>query len=477
VARSTAAGSKLTGPERPLTPQGDGTAPEWTDTGFVSPRTSQADFLWPATPPPLDATLYAFLFQLERTQWWSAERLHAYQLLQLSTLVAHAAEHVPFCKHRFAGLAGLGAGALSHEMFTALPILTRAEAVQAGDALASRAPPKGHGAPRALTTSGSSGTPFQLKRTQLDGLMAAALVQRGHLWHRRDMSLTHVTIARPDAGGAGQRDAWSQFLPTGPAHLLDLARPADALLADTVALAPAYLSVWPSLLAEMLRLSAETGARPEGLQQVLTYGETVPPGLAALCEQVWGAALVDAYSCEEIGGLALQCPHGNMHIQSEHALVEVLDDANRSCAVGETGRVVATNLHNFATPTIRMELGDLATVGAPCPCGRGLPVLARIDGRVRDLLTLPDGRRILPSFDEARICAAAPTLRQFQLAQLADGRIEARIISAASLRPTEEAALTQAFNDGFGHRFDFTFSPVDAIARAPGGKIRRWVAG
>lgn len=398
-------------------------------------------------------------------------------MLQLSTLIAHAAEHVPFHKDRLKGLSGLGAGALSDAMFDALPILTRAEAQEAGDALASRAPPPGHGAPRIMTTSGSSGTPFKFSRTQLDGLVAAALVQRGHLWHRRDMSLTHATIARPGAGGAGQRDAWSQFMPTGPAHLLDLARPADELLDEIAALSPAYLSVWPSLLAEMLRLSAASGVRPEGLQQVLTFGETAPPGLAALCETLWGAPMNDSYSCEEIGGLALECPHGALHIQSEHALVEVLDDANRPCAPGETGRVVATNLHNFATPTIRMELGDLATVGGPCACGRGLPVLARVDGRVRDLLTLPDGRRVMPSFDEVRISAAAPSLRQFQLAQQAGGRIEARIVAAAPLSPAEEAALAQAFNDGLKHRFDIGFRRVDAIDRAPGGKIRRWVAG
>lgn len=139
-----------------------------------------------------------------------------------------------------------------------------------------------------------------------------------------------------------------------------------------------------------------------------------------------------------------------MHIQSEHALDEVLDVANRPRAPGETGRVVATNLHNFATPTIRMDPGDLATVGAPCPCGRGLPVLARIDGRARDLMTLPDGHRILPSFDETRITAAA-------------------------LTEAERTALAQAFNDGFGRRFDISFRAVDLIARAPGGKIRRWV--
>lgn len=100
----------------------------------MSSRTSQADFLWPAPPP--DATFYAFLFQLERTQWWSAERLRADQLLELSTLIAHAATHAPFQKDRIKGLGRLGAGGLSDDMFEALPILTRAEAVAAGDALA-----------------------------------------------------------------------------------------------------------------------------------------------------------------------------------------------------------------------------------------------------------------------------------------------------------------------------------------------------
>jgi phenylacetate-coenzyme A ligase PaaK-like adenylate-forming protein len=43
-----------------------------------------------------------------------------------------------------------------------------------------------------------------------------------------------------------------------------------------------------------------------------------------------------------------------------------------------------------------LRIGDYAEVGAPCPCGRGLPVLKRIMGRYRNLLTLPDGTRRWP---------------------------------------------------------------------------------
>jgi phenylacetate-CoA ligase len=55
---------------------------------------------------------------------------------------------------------------------------------------------------------------------------------------------------------------------------------------------------------------------------------------------------------------------------------------------------VVTPLHNFAMPLIRYAIGDYAEAGPPCACGRGLPVLARILGRARNLLTLPHGERI-----------------------------------------------------------------------------------
>ena len=76
--------------------------------------------------------------------------------------------------------------------------------------------------------------------------------------------------------------------------------------------------------------------------------------------------------------------------------MEVLDNHGRPCKEGETGRVVLTDLHNFTMPLIRYEIGDYAEVGPPCACGRGLPVLARILGRSRNMLTLPAGDRIWP---------------------------------------------------------------------------------
>ena len=96
------------------------------------------------------------------------------------------------------------------------------------------------------------------------------------------------------------------------------------------------------------------------------------------------------YSSQEVGYIALECPTGeSYHVQAENVLVEVLDDQDRPCSPGDVGRVVVTALHNFATPLLRYDIGDYAEVGAPCPCGRGLPALRRIMGRQRNMALLP----------------------------------------------------------------------------------------
>lgn len=59
---------------------------------------------------------------------------------------------------------------------------------------------------------------------------------------------------------------------------------------------------------------------------------------------------------------------------------EAMREDGTPSAPDETGRVLVTPLHNLAMPLIRYDIGGAAEVGAPCPCGRGLPVLTRILG-------------------------------------------------------------------------------------------------
>jgi phenylacetate-CoA ligase len=182
------------------------------------------------------------------------------------------------------------------------------------------------------------------------------------------------------------------------------------------------------------------------------------------------------YSANELGYLALQCPeHEHYHVQAEGVLLEVLGEDNRPCATGEIGRVVVTSLHNFAMPLLRYDIGDYAEAGPPCPCGRGLPVLSRIVGRTRNMLTLASGERYWPNFGLRGLTDELPIL-QHQIVQKAFDRIEARLVTERGLTVEEEGRLRAQLLSRLpaGFRADIVY--CEAIARGEGGKFEDFVS-
>jgi len=221
---------------------------------------------------------------------------------------------------------------------------------------------------------------------------------------------------------------------------------------------PSYLLTLPSKAQALAETGLADGVALPSLRGVRTYGEALGPEVRAMGREAWAVPVIDMYSAQEAGYIALQCPeHNHYHLQSEHLLVEALDEAGRACAPGETGRVVLSTLHNFATPLSRYEIMDYVEMGEPCPCGRGLPVIRRVLGRQRNLARTPDGRRFWPSFPAEAWMAVAP-IRQIQLVQKSLQRIELRYVMPRKLDATEQEALARALRDALGHPYGLHFT-------------------
>lgn len=437
----------------------------------VIPRSAVSGLAWPALPNRTERAVLALLFQLEGSQWWPAQTLLAAQLRQLQQLIDHSARTVPFYRERLAPVVNLPTGELTLERFGQVPVLGRAEAQAAGEALLSCAAPEDHGRVSAFHTSGSSGRPLQGWRTELAPLINTAVGLRYHLWHRRDLGARNLSIRYLETGAdAAPPRSWAPIFPTGPGYVLDMTDPEDVLLERVLQINPDYLQLHPATLDGLIRRARRLGRVPRSLREVRTYGEVVDHDLRSLCREAWGVPLCDNYSAEESGIVALQCPSGgNYHVQSESVLVEVLDPAGRPCPPGGTGRVVVTSLHNFAFPLIRYDLEDLAEVGPPCACGRGLPALANLRGRVRNLVTLPDGRRLHPALHAERIMAAGP-IEKYQLVQTSLDEIEVRLVTTRPLERVQEERLSEHFSAALRHDFRYRFVYLEAIPRHGSGK-------
>ena len=430
---------------------------------------------WPAVPDYGRAAVLALLHQLDQSQWLPAERLEAEQLRQLDALLRHAWETVPFYRQFWAGSYD-GSMVLSLEKFAGLPTLTRRALQESYEALKSRSFPGAHGRSAESRSSGSTGMPVRFLSTGIAGLFWNALTLRDHAWHRRDLDRKLAVIRR---GRTGRAQSWGAatagLVHTGECITRDIDTDAESNLDWLVREEPGYLLTYPSIVAELAKASLRRGLRLPRLLQVRTLAEGLGPDVRALCREAWDVPLVDMYSAEEVGYIALQCPqHEHYHVQAESLIVEILDERGKLCMPGQPGRVVVTDLHNFAMPLVRYEIGDYAELGPPCGCGRGLPVLARIAGRVRNMLVTANGERFWPPLGSRKFIEVAPVL-QHQIAQKEYDLLEARLVTAQPLDASQEERLREMILAGMPPGMRLMFRYCDSIPRGAGGKFEDFV--
>ena len=114
-----------------------------------------------------------------------------------------------------------------------------------------------------------------------------------------------------------------------------------------------------------------------------------------LIETEFGVPVLSTYQAVEALRIAFQCERRHVfHMSLDQVAVRVVDANGKALGPGSTGEIVISNLTNRATVLLNYKLGDVVTLGgSPCPCGRSLPTIERIEGRADDLIVLPGGQR------------------------------------------------------------------------------------
>ncbi len=182
-----------------------------------------------------------------------------------------------------------------------------------------------------------------------------------------------------EAGETARLDRWRDFpdFSTGPYVGISVMTPMEERIAWLRRERPDYLMAYAETL-ELLALATGDEPPAESLRAVMAISEQLTPSMRSYVERRFGTPVYQVYGLTEFGLAGTRCEAGRYHVHREHCLIEILDDAGRACAPGETGRIVITALRNYAMPLIRYDTGDLAEVAAgDCPCGRTLPVVRR----------------------------------------------------------------------------------------------------
>ena len=430
---------------------------------------------WPTLPDANASAMLALLYQVQQAETQPAEWVRDRQLHQAATLLRHAANTVPHYRESIPG--ELLQGALDEARWLDVPLLSRQQVQSAGSALLCERPPQGHEKAGEKVTSGSTGMPVTVYSTQVTRLFWLMNSVRDLLWQGWDLAAP-LAVIRPEVdlppGESQQRQGWgyatSLLTSTGPGLAMNVRTPVhqqlDWLRQQFGARQQGYLLSLPT----NLRALAEQGYDFAGIKGLASYGELLDEPTRAIVEAAAGLRVADTYSSVEVGAMSLQCPEaGGRHILSDSVLLEVLNEQDRPCAPGETGRVVVTLLHNLYAPLIRYEVGDYAVAGGSCSCGRTYPLLERVLGRQRNMIHHPDGSQHWPSLPVKDWARGVP-VRQFQVVQLTLERIRVNLVVTATVSAEQEQFMREQLTHYLAWPFEFEFSYVDEIPRSKGGK-------
>lgn len=441
---------------------------------------------WPPYLARFPATLKDVVRGLEASDRASADEIAIGQRSQLLLLMEWAAANVPYYRPQGALKAALKVLRRSPERFDEewgkLPLLMKQTLRSDGARLNASSVPQPHLPLAPVRTSGSTGIPVEVNTTAVTRLVWKALAVREHLWQKRDF-LKRLGVIRSFPPSEGIREGidsadWASpvadLYRTGPASVVHVKQPVEVLVEWLRRFDPHYLLTYPSVAAALFDVMG-AGGRTSALEEIRLISEPVDAGLEEQLQSAWGVRVTEIYSSNENGKIAMRCREsGNLHVQPEGIFVEILDEHGEHCAPGESGEVVLTPLHNLATPLIRYRIGDYATVGEPCGCGRSSLVIRRVLGRVKNMAVAPDGRRYYPiSLYKIR---AVPSIRQAQWVQTARDAIELRAVVDRPLTEAETEKAVETVRDTLGHPYRVNVVAVSEIPRGPTGKFEEFLS-
>jgi phenylacetate-CoA ligase len=412
------------------------------------------------------------LSDLQRTQWYSNERLGQLQDEKVRRVLWHAGQQVPYYQATLASL-GISARDISgRQDLPRLPIINKATVQPRLREFRSRLHAEGA---EVIHSSGTTGKAIDVS-VERDYLK----LEKAFLWLQRSWCgvkpgdrtayftghpVVPVKRTRPPFwifDSSENRTFFSlQHMSAAnlPAYAQELAR-----------FNPLLIVGYPTaiyLMALHLCDAGITTVRPLG---IFTASETLLPHQRQTMERAFGCPVMDLYGQAEYCGMIMQCERGSYHIQEEYGVMEILAQDGRPAKPGEIGEVICTGLNNLAMPFIRYRTGDTAIPQAgTCGCGRGGALVERITGRMEDVVVTPDGR-FLSRLDF--VFKEMPFVQEAQMIQESRDLLRIRIVPRAGFSQADRDRITDNLRERAGGGMKFQFEMVDHIPRLANGKFR-----
>jgi len=331
---------------------------------------------------------------------YTAAQWEAYQTVQLRNLLLHAFETVPFYKDKYKkhGITSAVLSSFELEDLSKLPYLTKEELRKYGKStlLSRKREPGG----QFFSSSGSTGTPTAILYSRpFHQRWSAVFEARIRYW-----AGVNRHIARGMIGG---RLIVPPSQKTPPFYRINKAEQQIYFSINHLKKETAYdyieaiqkydLEYMTGYAASnylLAKYSLDLGIKNKELKAVITSSELLTTKMRSVFHKAYQCDTYDSWSGIEACGLISECEYHSLHISPDVGIIE-LATVGESIKGNDLKEVICTGLLNYDQPLIRYKIGDLVSVSnvLACKCGRNMPAIDSIIGRIDDIVTLPDGRQ------------------------------------------------------------------------------------
>jgi len=407
------------------------------------------------------------------------ETIELGQARRLRSLIHFAWQHVPYYRNWLRAAGAEPGDIRSARDLARLPLVAKGEMVASPESFLA----DGIGEADGLTLL-SSGTSGKRRTFRYD---ARALFEAYAKGRRRRLALSELVgpeagyreavIGRSEGASDQLRSFWESRLVTPPGIelqrcLISASEPFAEILKQLNAFEPLVIRGYGSHLGAFFRWVVETGRLLKKPRAIGYGGDAMRPEDRLFIERELCVPVFSNYQAVEALRIGFECPHRRgFHISMDQVVLRVVDADGRDVVPGQRGEVVLTNLSNRGTVVLNYRLGDLATLASePCTCGRTLPLLRSIDGRLEDLLYRRDGSAVhaltvIPQLQ------AVSGVKQVQIVQSTHDHFLLRVVSATG-GPDIGEELTRRMREGIGERITVRIERVERLEETPQGKVK-----
>ncbi|WP_437973282.1 phenylacetate--CoA ligase family protein [Sorangium sp. So ce295] len=384
-----------------------------------------------------------------------------------------AEQNVPFYRRRFAEYGVRAADVKAPEDLVRVPILTKADITAHGRELIA----EGYtGKLLASATGGSTGEPlrFYLDHVTYEHRIAAAMRSDGWAGARvgdKELHIWGIPLAYEGPLKRRKRELHEAILRKKYVCAFDLSeRRLAAVVDEIVRYQPRLIIGYTGPLYHTARFALETGRKLPAPRGLVCSAERLFEHQRRTIELAFNAPLFNRYGCREVMLLAAECDrHEGLHINMEGVYLE-LERGGRPAEPGEPGEVIVSDLVSRSMPLLRYKNEDVAIGSAStCSCGRGLPLLASVEGRMLDMVVGPDGQLLAGEFFP-QLLKEYPSVRRFQVRQDPSRAIKIKIVPAKDYQDEHARLIERALRRYLGDRAVIRIQVVDNIAPTRGGK-------